>query len=43
MGGPAVDTHHQDKIGLNSLVEYFHINTMSVAPLAISSLYILCL
>ena len=24
-------------IGLKSLLEYFHINTMSVAPLAISS------
>ena len=29
---------HTTKIGLKSLLEYFHINTMSVALLAISSL-----
>ena len=34
MGGPAVTTHHQDW-----LLEYFHVNTMSVAPLAISSFF----
>ena len=29
---------HTTKIGLKYLLEYFHINTMSVAPLAISSI-----
>ena len=28
---------HTTKVGLKSLLEYFHFNTMSVAPLAISS------
>ena len=35
MGGPDVTTHHQ--AWLKSLPKYFHINTMPVAPLAISS------
>ena len=35
MGCPTVDTHLQDC--LKSVLKYFHINTMSVAPLAISS------
>ena len=28
---------HTTKFGLKSLLEYFHINTMSVAPLSINS------